>query len=340
MAAKTHKQKSDDTMLKVIALVCAVLLWFYAESQENPSIERQLTVPVQYVNVASGYVVEDTGQSVQVLIKGKETDIVSLRSDDFTATVDMSEAQVGSGSYAVRVAGDNVAERFTYTPNQVTVSVDQIQQKEVSVRVRTDGTVAQAYELKNTDVQPDVVTIRGKSKQLADITDVETQVIDLSGITKDTVQQVSLNLPKGVTAKVGDGSFVSDAEVEVGFHVQQKQKTMTLTPSVALRNVSEGHIAVVEPEAVTMTLQGSLEYMNGQPFMDVISLYVDCSGLEAGGHTLPVQVEYADAEVRTVVKSMEPQSVTVTVTMQGEPAPGIDDAGNNSIDTEINDEKK
>ena len=58
MTATAANRKNNDTMLKVIALVCAVLLWFYAEAQENPSKERQLTVPVQYINLAPDYVIE------------------------------------------------------------------------------------------------------------------------------------------------------------------------------------------------------------------------------------------------------------------------------------------
>ncbi|MBQ5732816.1 MAG: hypothetical protein IIV59_06680, partial [Selenomonadaceae bacterium] len=81
-------QKQNDNLLKIVALVCAVLLWFYADAQENPLKERQLTIPVRYVNLVSGYVVENAGQSVQITVKGNETDIMSLRSDDFTATVD------------------------------------------------------------------------------------------------------------------------------------------------------------------------------------------------------------------------------------------------------------
>ena len=54
----TKAQKNNDTMLKIIALICALLLWFYAEAQENPSKERQLTVPIQYTNVAADIIVE------------------------------------------------------------------------------------------------------------------------------------------------------------------------------------------------------------------------------------------------------------------------------------------
>ena len=153
MTAKTTSQKQNDNLLKIVALVCAVLLWFYADAQENPLKERQLTIPVRYVNLVSGYVVENAGQSVQITVKGNETDIMSLRSDDFTATVDLAGAYTGSGSYPVQVSSTAVVDRFTYTPDKVTVVVDQILQKEVPVYLRTNGAVAPYYELQHTDIQ-------------------------------------------------------------------------------------------------------------------------------------------------------------------------------------------
>ena len=32
MTARADNQKNNDTMLKVVALICALLLWFYAEA--------------------------------------------------------------------------------------------------------------------------------------------------------------------------------------------------------------------------------------------------------------------------------------------------------------------
>ena len=237
MTTKTNSQKHNDTMLKVIALVCAVLLWCYAEAQENPSKERQLTVPVQYVNLASGYVVENANQVVQITVKGNETDIMSLRSDDFTAVVDLSNAAVGNTEYPVQVSSAAVSERFTYLPDKLAVSIDQILQKEVPVHLRTNGAVAEYYELQHTDIQPDTVVIQGKSSLIADISAVETVPIDISGITSDKELIGILQLPEGVTAQTLDTEFRADAEIAVYLYVQPIQSQQNLEAVIGVRNV-------------------------------------------------------------------------------------------------------
>ena len=313
MTTKTNSQKHNDTMLKVIALVCAVLLWCYAEAQENPSKERQLTVPVQYVNLASGYVVENANQVVQITVKGNETDIMSLRSDDFTAVVDLSNAAVGNAEYPVQVSSAAVSERFTYLPDKLAVSIDQILQKEVPVHLRTNGAVAEYYELQHTDIQPDTVVIQGKSSLIADISAVETVPIDISGITSDKELIGILQLPEGVTAQTLDTEFRADAEIAVYLYVQPIQSQQKLEAIIGVRNVQEGLDFVLDTEKVSLTLKGDAELLAQQPILDQLLFYVDCNHLAAGTYTLPIQVEALNETVHEALQEVSPQTVTVTL---------------------------
>ncbi|MBQ2837393.1 MAG: hypothetical protein IJE67_04605 [Peptococcaceae bacterium] len=313
MTTKTNSQKHNDTMLKVIALVCAVLLWCYAEAQENPSKERQLTVPVQYVNLASGYVVENANQVVQITVKGNETDIMSLRSDDFTAVVDLSNAAVGNTEYPVQVSSAAVSERFTYLPDKLAVSIDQILQKEVPVHLRTNGAVAEYYELQHTDIQPDTVVIQGKSSLIADISAVETVPIDISGITSDKELIGILQLPEGVTAQTLDTEFRADAEIAVYLYVQPIQSQQNLEAVIGVRNVQEGLDFVLDTEKVSLTLKGDAELLAQQPILDQLLFYVDCNHLAAGTYTLPIQVEALNETVHEALQEVSPQTVTVTL---------------------------
>ena len=313
MTTKTNSQKHNDTMLKVIALVCAVLLWCYAEAQENPSKERQLAVPVQYVNLASGYVVENANQVVQITVKGNETDIMSLRSDDFTAVVDLSNAAVGNAEYPVQVSSAAVSERFTYLPDKLAVSIDQILQKEVPVHLRTNGAVAEYYELQHTDIQPDTVVIQGKSSLIADISAVETVPIDISGITSDKELIGILQLPEGVTAQTLDTEFRADAEIAVYLYVQPIQSQQKLEAIIGVRNVQEGLDFVLDTEKVSLTLKGDAELLAQQPILDQLLFYVDCNHLAAGTYTLPIQVEALNETVHEALQEVSPQTVTVTL---------------------------
>ncbi len=337
MTTKTNSQKHNDTMLKVIALVCAVLLWCYAEVQENPSKERQLTVPVQYVNLASGYVVENANQVVQITVKGNETDIMSLRSDDFTAVVDLSNAAVGNAEYPVQVSSAAVSERFTYLPDKLAVSIDQILQKEVPVHLRTNGAVAEYYELQHTDIQPDTVIIQGKSSLIADISAVETVPIDISGITSDKELIGILQLPEGVTAQTLDTEFRADAEIAVYLYVQPIQSQQNLEAVIGVRNVQDGLDFVLDTEKVSLTLKGDAELLAQQPILDQLLFYVDCNHLTAGTYTLPIQVEALNETVHEALQEVSPQTVTVTLQAEVMILPNREpENGNEAINSDSN----
>ena len=341
MTAKTTNQKNNDMMLKVIAVICAVLLWFYVDAQVNPSGERQLAVPITYVNLASDYVVENGGQSVQVTIKGKNTDIMSLRSDDFTAVVDLSNAAIGSEAYGVQVTAANVSERFTYTPDKVTVTLDRIEQKEVPVRLHTGGTMPQYYELKSTELQPNTVTIRGKSKLLADISYIETELVTLNALNKDTEQNVALYLPEGVTVLHGNEGFQKEGQIAVKLSVQPTQSSKTYDALIAMRNVPVGMTAALTESTAKISLRGSAEQLETQPILDIILLYVDCTELTAGQHVLPIQVEQQYPIANVTLYAVAPQTATVILTPEGVTIPLSEESsvpGNNDGQSETDSE--
>ncbi len=303
MAEKTAEQKKNDWALKVLAVVFAVILWFYADAEQNPMTGRQFDVPVQYINQAEDYVVADGVSTVRVTIRGKEADLTSLRSDDFTATVDLTNAVAGSGEYDITVEAPSVTEKFSYLPVKTMLTIDQMQTKDVSVRVRTTGSLPSGYELSSTDVVPELVTVAGLSKDLDAISNIETEVIDISGMTEETIREVKLRAPEGI-------NISGEQRVAVHFLVQEQQAHSNYTANITLLHVPEGVRINASQQTASVLLSGSNKLLQDQNELNKIQLYVDCSGLDYGQHQLPVQVKY---EGSLQVAQINPSAVTVTV---------------------------
>lgn len=299
---ETAKAKKDDWMLKLLAVVFAVMLWFYADAEQNPLIVKHFDVPIQYINQAEDIVVENEPQTVRVSIRGKETDLSSLRSDDFMATVDLRGVETGSSEYSITVAAPNGIDRFSYTPTKTVLQIDQMQTKDVPVRVRTIGSVPVGYDLTSTEVIPDQVTITGLSKDLGDIVDLETEAIDLSEITEEITREVQLHTPAGVTV-------TGDSRVAVHFLVQEKQEHHEYEVPIELRNVPENIEITLEQQSAVLILSGSSALLDSQQELNRIQLYVDCSGLEDGQHELPVLVSYSGS---LTIGQIKPDTVMVT----------------------------
>jgi len=295
--------KKNDWVLKLLAIALAVMLWFYADTEQNPIVGKHFDIPVQYINQAQNYIVENHVQTVRVTVRGKETDLSGLRGEDFIATVDLSDAVLGSSEYAVVVTAPNVRERFSYLPQKVNLTIDQQQTKTVPVRVRTTGNLPSGYTLVGAEAAPDIITIAGMSQVLEQVSEVQTQPIDISSFTQDTVQEVALQAVDGIT-------FCDGQQLTVHIQLQEKQMNHNYEATIALRNVPDGVNISLEQEKATLLLQGSPNLVKDQQELDQIQLYVDCSDLNVGQYTLPLQIDYNGA--LQVIK-VDPDMVLVTV---------------------------
>ncbi len=294
-------QKKNDWLIKLLALVCAVLLWFYAEAGENPLTDVQFDVPVQYINQSSDYVIEPAAQSVRVTVKGSEVELSGLRGNDFTATVDLRDAKVGTDTYKIEISSSASVDRISYQPMKTMLKIDQMATKEVPVRVRTTGTAAGNVELSSTEVQPNTVILSGLSSQLESVSDVETEAIDLSSIFGDTTVDTALHLPDGITVQ-------GENNVQVHFAVQAEERHVNV--AITPRYVSNGMTAELSRTSADVLVSGSAELLADNQMLNSLKLFVNCKGLTAGQYTLPVEIEHAG---QLTVEQIRPQSVTVTI---------------------------
>lgn len=324
-AKKKNDWRKSDWLLKLLAVACAVVLWFYADAESNPLVTKHFDVPVQYVNQADDLAVEGGAQTVRVTIRGKEADTYSLRSDDFTATVDLSGAEAGDRDYTVRVQAPSLIERYSVTPDKVRLQIDQVQSKEVPVRVRTSGQIAAGYELEGTEVLPGTVTVTGLGKALEAVTDVETAPIDLSQITEETTLEVALHTDDGVQLQ-------GAARVAVHFLIREKQDHGSYQAEIQLYHIPDGLEVALEQTSATVVLSGSNALLDSQRELSRIAIYVDCSDVQEGVCDLPVQVDYSGA---LTVGQLTPSTVRATVTAAAHTAVDdnmTQDDGSNQID--------
>src|SRR5699024_6726783 len=89
--------------------------------------------------------------------------------------------------------------RVNVEPENVVVSVDvQKSSKKVPVKVPTTGNLPKGYSLTSLDANLDEVEVYATSDLLEEVSEIRTEEIDLSGMTKSSKQKVNLELPEGV----------------------------------------------------------------------------------------------------------------------------------------------
>jgi len=170
--------------LKLLSLLAAVLLWGFVVGGEQS--EMILAVPVEFRGIPPG--LELTGErpdSVDVQLRGLRFQVLRLRGEALRAQVPLMGARPGEMTLQllpehVRVpAGVRVVR---ITPSRLRVVLEALESATVEVVPRLTGTPPAGFVLKEVQVSPPVVEVRGPRSEVRLLTHVETVPIDLSAL--------------------------------------------------------------------------------------------------------------------------------------------------------------
>jgi YbbR domain-containing protein len=165
------------------------------------------------------------------------------------------------------------------------------------------GEPASGYRLLDVRVEPSSVQVTGTPDQL-DTLFVQTEPLDITGLTESVTQQVTLDLPEGITPIDLQPVFVTVEIVPI-------QTSAVVQRPVEVRALEEGLEAEVDPEEVRVFMFGPLPVLESLADDD-IRVTVDVLGLITGTHVLEPLVTVSASEVE--VRSTQPAQVTVVIT--------------------------
>ena len=151
--------------LMVMALILAVLAWFVAVEQSNPTVERRFAqpIPIAISGLAEDLVVVGTfDERVQVTVRTTQSVWESLRVEDFDAAADVSGLARGVHEVPVDVNLDKEPSRIVErNPQVVVIELDSRASPSVPVRIETEGRPAIGYVPRPKVVEPTEVTAVG-----------------------------------------------------------------------------------------------------------------------------------------------------------------------------------
>lgn len=175
---KKAPSAKSDIVARILCVLGAILLWFYAVSSQTIIEERRfVSIPVEMIQedrlekefgmtVISGY-----DYSVDVTLSGTRSELSRIDAEDISAYVDLSQVSA-SGEYSLDVrtsvpGGISVKE---LSSNYVSVYVDKRAQKSVEVRVNPVYMIESDYSLGTPETDVEKITVTGPADILDSIT--------------------------------------------------------------------------------------------------------------------------------------------------------------------------
>lgn len=198
------KKLTNNLSLKIFSVVIAVIIWFFAYSVSDPVTTKEYPVKVTVTNdsyiLDSGktYQIADQDRTVMVYITGK-TSVVQNRSDiiveaDMTQIVEMKKdaRQVYVPVQFKPVPGISMKDVDVY-PKTIPVSIEDVETKDFMITVNTKGIPGSGYEIGETTVSPEKISIQGPKSTVEKIKSV-VATVNVSGMTLDTSKDADITI--------------------------------------------------------------------------------------------------------------------------------------------------
>ena len=201
--------------LKLLAVVFAFIVWVIVLNLDDYVVSKQISgIPVQMLNedaiTSQGqlYYVK-SGDTVNIIVKGRRSVIAELNADDFKASADLSQLSItNSVPIKVEAVNKNIASSVSVsmTDSVVTVELEKEETSSVPVTVKVEGEAESGYTAGEPVTTPNLVNITGAVSVVDSIATAQV-VVDVSGSTRE------VNTTGKLVFYDKDGQAVADSKI-------------------------------------------------------------------------------------------------------------------------------
>jgi len=204
-------------IVKILALIGAVILWSFVMQDQNPMIDTSYRVPVTMLNAPEGSKVEIAEESVRIKLRGARSAIAAVDEDDLKAVVNLNGFEPGTHKVKIHTVIPQGVEAVEISPDTVEVTIDPIVQRTMEVTLIRGGQIPKDMAVADISSEPSVVTVEGPSSAVKNV----AQVVGYVGFSKSGDTDFDLTVP--LTAIGDDGIGIENVHVvpkNVRVHVQ------------------------------------------------------------------------------------------------------------------------
>lgn len=205
--------------------------------------------------------------------------------------------------YAVDVNRNKVAGvSFSQDTVQVTIRVNE--GKTVPINVVTEGKLPDGLRLINTEVKEKSIDISGPDGVLSNISEIDTEAIDLSKITEDTSIEVGVIIPEGA---VNESSKTVTVDISL-----ERTETKEIEVPFTVQGLSEDFNSVIDTDKVKVTIRGYSKNLEGITAADLTAV-LDLTSINAeGDYTLKPAVTIINGSESVIISNIGDIKVTIT----------------------------
>jgi YbbR domain-containing protein len=187
---------TKNPALKAISLILAVILWLFVKSTSEGEVGLQ--VPLEFFHCPSSLIVTQVSEdAITVRLMGPLSQVERLSAGEGKARIDLSGARAGTNTFDISADNFTIPKTLKITqisPSSIKVELDLVMGKVVRVKALVKGEPAPGYRVTKIIVDPPSIKLRGARSHLAELKEVSTEEIDISGLRETLKREVALRL--------------------------------------------------------------------------------------------------------------------------------------------------
>jgi YbbR domain-containing protein len=300
---------AEDWPAKVISIALAIVLFVFHRMGllEERFFSVPLTVETDNALVAAG----PYPGMIRITLRGDANSIYPIIEDDIHAYINF-EKYTRPGTYRapVQIHKKGTALRaetleISVDPLEVVLVLDERVRKTVPVKVRFRGALEPGYEMGETMLNPAHVDIEGPRGLLANVRELSTEFIELSGRSGDFSATVRLVNPEPLLIIRGNGLIEFHGAVQEQLRVQNFEDL-----PIRIDNLDDQFSGELEIDRGSVRIEGGENIFDKLQEQDV-SLSVDCSSIDSTGEfLLPVSALFP---VMFTLIRQDPETVMIRI---------------------------
>ena len=190
------KAITKNPALKAISLILAVILWLFVKSTSEGEVGLQ--VPLEFFRCPSNLIVTRVSEdAITVRIMGPLSQVERLSARDGKARIDLSDASPGTNTFDISPDNFSIPKTLKITqisPSSIKVELDPVMGKVVRIKAVVKGEPAPGYRVARIVVDPPSIKLQGARSYVAELKEVSTEEIDISGLRETLKLEVPLRL--------------------------------------------------------------------------------------------------------------------------------------------------
>ena len=234
-----NKEELGHIGYKILAVLLAVVAWLAVANISDYQTTREISgIPVTQIN---GDVLDEldqvydvaSGDTVDIIVKGRRSIVGTLGREDFTAIADLSTMSItNSVTISVEAKSNSVKDEISITcvDNTMKLNLEDKVTQQFPVKVVTSGTTKAGYAVSSTASTPNIVKVEGPKSAVDKITEIRANV-DVTSRNESFEAQAELKIYDAYGEEIKNDKLhidVSEAKVAVEIYAT-KEIPVTVT---------------------------------------------------------------------------------------------------------------